>query len=215
MKLKKSNTSRKPLSSPETHYVKPHEMWKCMQEYYETPEGTPVTVALGEMINKISSKIAYMPCFINYTYREEMESDAKLLLIQKLYQRKFNLTTTYELDQLHEDYIVYKKVDKKTKEESLETLNLSPEVTVSEDQKNVTIRNNPFAYFSRIAYHCFVNRIKKEKKQEEIVEAYRDKIYSEITADDESWQMARPVKSNHLYDDFDENEATYNDYDND
>ena len=39
---------------------------------------------------------------------------------------------------------------------------------------------NPFAYFTTIAYHAFVNRIKKEKKHQIIVDAYQEKMYNEL-----------------------------------
>jgi len=39
---------------------------------------------------------------------------------------------------------------------------------------------SPFSYFTTIAFHAFINRIKKEKKHHEAINEYRDKIYSEL-----------------------------------
>jgi|TARA_R100000482_G_scaffold124614_1_gene78072 DNA-directed RNA polymerase specialized sigma24 family protein len=44
---------------------------------------------------------------------------------------------------------------------------------------NVDSGNNPFSYFTTIAFHAFINRIKKEKKHTETVSQYRDKVYEE------------------------------------
>jgi hypothetical protein len=44
---------------------------------------------------------------------------------------------------------------------------------------------SPFSYFTTIAFHAFINRIKKEKKHHETVTNYRDKIYTDLmTASD-------------------------------
>lgn len=39
---------------------------------------------------------------------------------------------------------------------------------------------SPFSYFTTIAFHAFINRIKKEKKHHEVINEYRDKVYSEL-----------------------------------
>lgn len=36
---------------------------------------------------------------------------------------------------------------------------------------------SPFSYFTTIAFHAFINRIKKEKKHHETLEQYREKMY--------------------------------------
>lgn len=42
---------------------------------------------------------------------------------------------------------------------------------------------NPFSYFTTIAFHAFINRIKKEKKHQEIVTDYKRKVYEDIMGD--------------------------------
>jgi len=39
---------------------------------------------------------------------------------------------------------------------------------------------SPFSYFTTIAFHAFINRIKKEKKHHEAINEYRDKVYSDL-----------------------------------
>jgi hypothetical protein len=39
---------------------------------------------------------------------------------------------------------------------------------------------SPFSYFTTIAFHAFINRIKKEKKHHKAVTEYREKVYTEL-----------------------------------
>jgi DNA-directed RNA polymerase specialized sigma24 family protein len=43
--------------------------------------------------------------------------------------------------------------------------------------------SNPFSYFTTIAYHAFINRIKKEKKHHEAICNYKEKVYEEYMSD--------------------------------
>jgi hypothetical protein len=38
---------------------------------------------------------------------------------------------------------------------------------------------NPFSYFTTIAFHAFINRIKKEKRHHEALTQYKERIYEE------------------------------------
>jgi len=40
--------------------------------------------------------------------------------------------------------------------------------------------SNPFSYFTTIAFHAFINRIKKEKKHRDMVSEYQEAVYSEL-----------------------------------
>jgi DNA-directed RNA polymerase specialized sigma24 family protein len=40
--------------------------------------------------------------------------------------------------------------------------------------------NNPFSYFTTIAFHAFINRIKKEKKQRQVVSDYQEMVYEDL-----------------------------------
>ena len=42
---------------------------------------------------------------------------------------------------------------------------------------------NPFSYFTTIAFHAFINRIKKEKKHTETLNQYKEKVYEAEMAD--------------------------------
>jgi hypothetical protein len=43
--------------------------------------------------------------------------------------------------------------------------------------------NNPFSYFTTIAFHAFINRIKKEKKQRQVISDYQEMVYEELAGE--------------------------------
>jgi hypothetical protein len=45
---------------------------------------------------------------------------------------------------------------------------------------------SPFSYFTTIAFHAFINRIKKEKKHHETVTNYRDRVYTDLMTSHDS-----------------------------
>ena len=46
------------------------------------------------------------------------------------------------------------------------------------------------AYFTTIAYHAFINRIKKEKKYRETINDYQEQVYGELVQGEEIPKMA-------------------------
>ncbi len=44
---------------------------------------------------------------------------------------------------------------------------------------NVDSEHNPFSYFTTIAFHAFINRIKKEKKHTEALNEYKSRFYEQ------------------------------------
>ena len=58
---------------------------------------------------------------------------------------------------------------------------------------------NPFSYFTTIAFHAFINRIKKEKKHAETLSQYKEKIYEQEMLD----SMDGRVYVKPTYDDID------------
>ena len=47
-------------------------------------------------------------------------------------------------------------------------------------------KSNPFSYFTTIAYHAFINRIKKEKKHHLTITQYKEKVYEEYMGNPEN-----------------------------
>jgi hypothetical protein len=44
---------------------------------------------------------------------------------------------------------------------------------------------SPFSYFTTIAFHAFINRIKKENKHHAVLNEYREKVYTDLMLDPE------------------------------
>jgi DNA-directed RNA polymerase specialized sigma24 family protein len=45
--------------------------------------------------------------------------------------------------------------------------------------------SNPFSYFTTIAFHAFINRIKKEQKHHETITNYKSQVYESMMTDPE------------------------------
>jgi len=58
---------------------------------------------------------------------------------------------------------------------------------------DVTGESSPFGYFTTIAFHAFINRIKKEKKHHEAISEYRDRKYEEIISTSEGHIYVKPI----------------------
>jgi DNA-directed RNA polymerase specialized sigma24 family protein len=50
--------------------------------------------------------------------------------------------------------------------------------------------SNPFSYFTTIAYHAFINRIKKEKKYRQTISDYQQQIYGELVNEEDTTNKA-------------------------
>jgi DNA-directed RNA polymerase specialized sigma24 family protein len=62
-------------------------------------------------------------------------------------------------------------------------------------------RDNPFGYFTTIAFHAFINRIKKEKRQREAINDYQEQVYQEMLNDGAEGGNAQVYVSDHTDDD--------------
>ncbi len=61
---------------------------------------------------------------------------------------------------------------------------------------------NPFSYFTTIAFHAFINRIKKEKRHHEAVNEYKERVYEESLNNNENATQkvyVRPAGDDDLY----------------
>jgi hypothetical protein len=58
---------------------------------------------------------------------------------------------------------------------------------------DVNSETSPFSYFTTIAFHAFINRIKKEKKHHDAVTAYRDQKYEELLTSGEANIYIKPT----------------------
>jgi hypothetical protein len=58
---------------------------------------------------------------------------------------------------------------------------------------DVNSESSPFGYFTTIAFHAFINRIKKEKKHHETLVEYRERKYEEILSTSEGHIYVKPI----------------------
>lgn len=198
-------------------------------EKSKTPESEAMSNELGKMIDDIATKLGFMGKFINYSFKNDMIGDARVKMVKAVYDRNFTLWNTFYCtepetqDNKGEYVIIYSTSrmawdDKKTYLKSWDTITPleSPAICVipdgttgilltpSGDQifNKITVKNNPFSYFTKIAYHAFVNRIKKEKKVSDVLAAYQEKIYEEIYSSGNGWENAKrqlPEDENEYY----------------
>lgn len=49
---------------------------------------------------------------------------------------------------------------------------------------NIESHSNPFSYFTTIAYHAFINRIKKEKRYKQTITEYQEVVYEEAMCEE-------------------------------
>jgi len=129
--IKDPKAPKPPRGKAKEHYVNGKEFEEEIRIFYNTEE---VSDKLGTSINKIANGLSYAPNFINYSYKEDMVSDAILKMFSALKKKKFRLDSGF----------------------------------------------SPFSYFTTIAFHAFINRIKKEKKYHETITEYRERAYCEL-----------------------------------
>lgn len=181
----KSNTKLK--KSDADFYVNPDEMWENIVDYYENDHIVPDSVARN--IQDIAEKISFMSCFINYSWRNEMIGDAKLKMMEALVKKKFRpWRDEISLDQ---DEIMNNKGDILVKVEG-EWRKLDKEEKLLGNK--LVAKNNAFSYYTRIAYHAFLNRLKKEKKAKETIEAYQEKVWEEYLSSGNGWENVKRPK---------------------
>lgn len=58
---------------------------------------------------------------------------------------------------------------------------------------DVTSETSPFGYFTTIAFHAFINRIKKEKKHHDTLNEFRQRKYEEILSTTEGHIYVKPI----------------------
>lgn len=73
---------------------------------------------------------------------------------------------------------------------------------------NIVEETNPFSYFTTIAFHAFINRIKKEKKYHDTITEYRERKYEELITSSEGNVYVKP---NLLSEDIENNNINFND----
>ena len=93
LKSKKSEdetSEKKPAKKNKEFYVKPEEFHDAILAYYQD-ETNEIPHILGDMVQKIATKIGFLPNFKDYSYKEEMIGDAVVRMISALSKKKYDI----------------------------------------------------------------------------------------------------------------------------
>lgn len=166
-------------------YVNPDEMWVGIVEYYaEGKDVIPDSVARN--IQDIAGKISFMECFRKYSWRTEMIGDATVKMMEALAFKKFKpwkqeiIIKKNEVRQINGETMVHV---------SGEWRKLDKDEAIIDNK--IVAKNNPFSYFTRIAYHAFLNRLKKEKRATETISRYQETVWEEHLSSGNGWENVR------------------------
>lgn len=229
MKSKKSEkTSKDYYVNPEDMWGEFNSFYNKIEES-DSPDDVEMSPQLGKMIDDIATKLGFMGRFINYSYKDEMIGDARIKMVKAVYDRNFSLWGTNFCTPIYNesgrDYVFVYTWSREKKEwlnkkvylkewDVVNTLPSSAEfmdlpVTYVDEKtgtilpilNTITMKNNPFSYFTKVAYHAFVNRIKKEQKVAEILAAYQEKVYEEIYSSGNGWENVKrsPIEDENEY----------------
>lgn len=58
---------------------------------------------------------------------------------------------------------------------------------------DVNSETSPFGYFTTIAFHAFINRIKKEKKHHDTLNEFKQRKYEELLSTSEGHVYVKPI----------------------
>jgi len=183
---------------PGKYYISNDELIHEIRLYYKSKSQIPRQ--LGLYVLKIVDGVAHSPNFINYSYRDEMESDALYRITKAIADRGCII---YPDEILGE--IIYKEVEDSTymldndgnlcKDSNGKKIPASGIIQYKVDRSKEYLldkegnripkvyENNPFGYFTMIAWRAFQGRIKLEKKFHETNEAFKDKVYTEFESE--------------------------------
>jgi len=143
-----------------------------IKKYYNTDV---FSEALGSMIQKIAYGLSYATNYINYTYKEDMISDAIMNMFKAIYKKNFNFNKV-KCPECEHIFLL-----KSTEDNPYPT----PKKTKCPNCKKsiVPVRFNPFSYLTQIASFAFINRIKIENKLNDSKLDYAQKVYEDIMVD--------------------------------
>lgn len=190
---------RKNAKAPE-EYINKDLMWDSFNDYYSAVQKTPdmyIPLNLALMIDAIVTHMSQRPNFSGYSWLEEMAGDAKVKMFKAVKDKSFKLFKTAEIvdtiEKKGEIFVYF--MSKKAKKDFIDNKKLELEDVVEniDGKKYITFKSNPFGFYSRIVWHCFINRIKKEKQINDTKIAYQEEIYERMYAS-ESWKNVRRQK---------------------
>jgi len=168
---KKGKSGRKPGK----YYILNDDIVKEVRKYYDTGV---FSYELGQIINKTVDGVAHMPKVINYFKEDnpwgiEMRSDAVFRISKAIVEKGCRVIPEEEIGKVINDddgNVVYKK----DKDGNIMCDENGDKIIATVEQ------NNLFGYFTVIAFRAFIARIKLEKKQQELMDNYKYKVFEDF-----------------------------------
>lgn len=171
-------------------YVERKELSDEIKRYYRT---NVFSNKLGQFITKIAQGLRYSPNFINYTYKEDMISDAIINMFKSIKNKNFNFNKV-KCSIAEENK---KNKIKSDEEECKCKFILPPPPVLPPDfdeldidpypikcpgcgKEMIPLKFSPFSYLTQIASYAFINRIKIENKNNARAAEYNQRLYEEI-----------------------------------
>jgi hypothetical protein len=168
--MSNKETKSKKGRKPGKYYINNDEIVKEIRHYYETEV---FSRQLGLYVLKIVDGVAHSPNFMNYSYLEEMRSDAIWRITKAITDKGCKIVDDEDIGEFQRDEegnIIYE-------------LDMEGEIILTKDGSKIpkVIRqNNLFGYFSMIAWRAFQGRIKIEKKYHNTTEEYKEKVFDDF-----------------------------------
>jgi len=189
-------------------YINKDDMWLAFKEYYDLCEKNPdsyITEKLAKMISDIPENMKRLGNFNQYSWLEEMVGDAKIKMFKAVKEQLFSLNTRGKVLLKHVDEsdgrttVKFEKMRNKKLVSVIKILGEEDSLEFDEDGNELVVfKNNPFGFYSRICWNCFINRIKDENKRTDTHKRFQEEMYEKVYAS-ESWKNVRRQKI--MYDD--------------
>lgn len=182
-----------------TIYIEPDELWQEVKNYYELSDSyenefPPISNKLANALNDIATKIGYRPNFINYSYRVEMIGDAKLKLFKSIRDKSIKLYSTVDIEKTEilddeNTKVFYYDKKGKLKERVVEKDDI---IAYGNGKQTITFKNPIFGYMTKIAWHCYLNRIKKEKLADDTKRRFQEETWEKFLNSETGKGVRRP-----------------------
>ena len=167
--FRKFNNNLSKKEKKELFYIDKNDLYNEIKSYYTTDI---FSEKLGEMISKIAYGLSYATNYINYTYKDEMVSDAINNMFKAIYKKNFNLNKV-KCPNCNQIFCLNQIEEKK--------YNLNQLIECKSCKKEIVpIKFSPFSYLTQIAAYAFINRIKIENKNNDCKLEYTQKIYEDL-----------------------------------
>lgn len=152
-------------------YVNREDLLAEIKSYYLTDV---FSNKLGHMILLIAQGLRYKPNFINYTYKDDMISDAVFNMCKAIKNKNFDFNKVKCTNEACGQMItlIPPEGERFAKIEKMECPFCHQIMT--------PMQYSPFSYLTQIASFAFINRIKTEDKNNTKSTEYKQRLYEEI-----------------------------------